>query len=154
MDPRKQRLLLEQADRKLRPFAGLHEHNVPTEGWIYTIRKALNMSLRQLANKLGVTPQAVKALERREKAGTITLQSLHDIAKSLDMRLVYALVPNDESLMDLVEKRAMEIAKEIVNRTSQSMKLEDQENPESRLMQAFNEKKNELKNEIPKFLWD
>ena len=70
------------------------------------------------------------------------------------MQLIYAMVPNDGSLEELVDKKAMEMAKEIVNRTSQSMKLEDQENEKARLMNSYVEKKNELKNEVPKFLWD
>jgi len=36
------------------------------------------------------------------------------------------LYQKQESLNDLIEKRAIELAKEIVNRTSMSMKLEDQ----------------------------
>jgi hypothetical protein len=34
------------------------------------------------------------------------------------------------------------------------MALEDQENAKERLMKAYTEKKNELKTEMPKFLWD
>jgi len=154
MNNRKQRLILEQTDRKIKPFVPLLHMRAPAEGWAFSIRNALNMSLRQLGKKLGVSPQAVKALEEREKSGTITLNSLKQIAKSMDMQLIYAMVPNDGSLEELVDKKAMEMAKEIVNRTSQSMKLEDQENEKARLMNSYVEKKNELKNEVPKFLWD
>ncbi len=154
MKDRKQRLILEQTDRKIKPFVALLHMRAPAEGWVYNIRNALNMSLRQLGKKLGVSPQAVKALEEREKSGTITLNSLKQIATAMDMQLIYAMVPNDGSLEELVDKKAMEMAKEIVNRTSQSMKLEDQENEKARLMNSFVEKKNELKNEVPKFLWD
>ena len=54
----------------------------------------------------------------------------------------------------MVDDRAMEKARDIVNRTSQNMKLEDQEIEKGRLMDSYTEKKNELKNEIPRFLWD
>ncbi len=37
---------------------------------------------------------------------------------------------------------------------NQSMLLEDQENSKERILKAYEEKKNQLKNEIPKFLWD
>src|ERR1035437_3213547 len=122
MNSRKKRLILEQMDRKLKPFIELAHMPMPEEGWVYSIRKALNISLRQLGKKLGVSPQAIKALEQREKNGTITMKSLKDIAKSINMHLLYALVPDDGSLEELVNKRAIGIAKEIVNRTSQSMK--------------------------------
>jgi predicted DNA-binding mobile mystery protein A len=154
MANRKQRLILEQLDRKIMPFKTVANTPVPETGWLYSIRNALNMSLSQLGKKMGVTPQAIRAIEQREKNGTISLQSLRQIAKALDMQLVYALVPNEGSLEEKVEDRAWHLAQDIVNRTSQSMKLEDQENEKARLMQAFTEKKNELKNEIPKFLWD
>ncbi|HEX6848131.1 MAG TPA: mobile mystery protein A [Chitinophagaceae bacterium] len=154
MIKRQQKLLREQIDKKIRPFAEIPKSTRPEEGWIYSIRKALNMSLRQLAKKLKVSPQAVKAMEHREKNGTITLNSLDEIAKSLDMRLVYVLIPNEGSLEEKVKNKAMDLAKEIVNRTSQSMKLEDQENTKARIMNAYIEKKNELINEMPKYLWD
>lgn len=154
MNSRKQRLTLEQTDRKLKPFNAVADVIVPVEGWVYTIRKALNMSLRQLSKRLGVSPQAVKAMELREKNGTISLNSLQETAKILNMKFVYAMIPNDGTLEALVKKRTMEIATEIVNRTSQNMKLEDQENRRERLLKAVDEKMNELQNEMPKFLWD
>jgi predicted DNA-binding mobile mystery protein A len=154
MTDRQQRLLLEQLDRKILPFKAVANIPVPETGWIYAVRKALNMSLSQLGKKIGVTPQAVRAMEQREKNGTISLKSLHDVAKALNMQVIYALVPTQESLEEKVEDRVWQVAQDIVNRTSQSMKLEDQENEKARLMRAYNEKKEELRNEIPKFLWD
>jgi hypothetical protein len=46
----------------------------------------------------------------------------------LDMQLVYGFVPNDGSLDALIEKRAKELATQIVMRTANTMKLEDQAN--------------------------
>lgn len=154
MKRRKQHLILEQADRRLRQLMILTNESSPPEGWIYTLRTALNMSLRQLAEKLGITAQSVKALERNEKSGAITVKSIQDVAAALDMKFVYALLPKEGSLEGMIEKRAKEIATEIVTRTSQSMKLEDQENSAERIRQAIEEKTKELKNEMPRFLWD
>jgi len=154
MKQRKQRLILEQTDRKLLPYIPLVQSIVPTEGWINTIRKGLNISLRQLGNKLGVSAQAVKGLEISEKNRTITLQSLDDLAKAIDMKLIYALVPIDGSLEELLNKKATAIAEQIVNRTSNTMKLEDQENSSKRLEKAVTEKIAELKNDMPQYLWD
>jgi hypothetical protein len=52
------------------------------------------------------------------------------------MQLVYGLVPKDGSLEALIERKAKQLATQIVLRTSNSMKLEEQEN--SRLQQFFN----------------
>ena len=70
------------------------------------------------------------------------------------MQLVYGFVPNDGSLDALIEKKAMELAKKIVLRTSNTMKLEDQENSKQRIQKAIQERATIIKNEMPKILWD
>jgi hypothetical protein len=72
----------------------------------------------------------------------------------MDMRLVYAIIPKEGTLDEMIDLKAEEKAREIVNRTNTTMALEDQENAKTRLMNAYIEKKNELKTEMPKFLWD
>ena len=39
-------------------------------------------------------------------------------------------------------------------RTSHTMQLEDQENTEQRIQTAIKEKADEIKGEMPKYLWD
>jgi len=151
---KKQKLILEQIDRKILQFKKLEDLTIPSTGWVYAIRQALGMSLRQLGNKMGITPQSVKEIEEREKNGSISLNVLKQFGKCLDLKLVYGFVPKLESLDDIIEKRAMELAKEIVSRTSISMKLEDQENNPKRIKKAIIEKVNEIKLEMPKYLWD
>jgi len=151
---KKQILILEQIDRKILQLKKLNDLSIPTSGWIYAIRQALGMSLRQLGNKMGITPQSVKEIEVREKNGTISLNVLKQFGKSLDLKLVYGFIPKQDSLEMIIEKRALEIAKEIVNRTSISMKLEDQENNPKRIRKAIIEKTNEIRREMPKYLWD
>lgn len=154
MNTKNRRLILQQLDSKMKSLTPLATIPAPSSGWIHSIRTTLNMTLEQLAKKLGITLQSLKDFETREKQGTITLKSLKEVAGALDMKLVYALVPKDKSLIDIVEDKVWEKAKDIVNRTSDSMVLEDQGNEKGRLMQAFEDKKNELRNEMPKFLWD
>jgi predicted DNA-binding mobile mystery protein A len=153
MKGHKQRLILEQVSRKLERFGDLAAVQ-QSSGWVNTIRTSLNMSLSQLGKKANKTPQGTRALEQREKSGAITLQSLREIAEAMDMKLVYAIVPKAGTLEEMVNERVALKAQEIVNRTSTSMALEDQENAKARLLDAVAEKKIELKNEMPKFLWD
>ena len=54
------------------------------------------MSLRQLRNRLHISPQSVKEIEDREVSGTITLNSLRDTANAMDMKLVYGFVSKHE----------------------------------------------------------
>ncbi|MBK8644403.1 MAG: mobile mystery protein A [Saprospiraceae bacterium] len=123
-------------------------------GWIKAIRNAIGMSMQQLGNKLSVSKQGILDIEKREKDGSITIRSLKEIARVLDMQLVYGFVPNDGSLDALIEKRAKELATKIVLRTSNTMKLEDQGNTNKRIEKAIEERAASIKNEMPKILWD
>ncbi|MGZ3866427.1 MAG: mobile mystery protein A [Bacteroidia bacterium] len=147
------RLLLEQYDKKIEPFKQV-ENVLPERGWLFTTRSILRISLVQLGRRLNMTPQGVKELEKREAGGTISLNSLREAANAMDMKLVYGFVPKDGSLEKLIERKALEVAKEIVFRTSNTMILEDQGNSEGRLSKAIKEKAEQIKHDMPKYLWD
>lgn len=127
---------------------------MPTTGWLKAVRLALGMSLSQVADRLSITKQSVSRLEKREQEGSITINTLREAANSLDMQLVYGFIPKDGSLEALIDRKAEELAKKIVARSSQTMKLEDQENSESRLKEAVADRKEIIKTDLPKILWD
>ncbi len=149
-----QKLILEQLDAKIFQLKKAESVVIPSAGWVYSIRHALGMSMRQLGNKMGITPQSVKEIEEREKNETISIKVLRQFGNSLNLRLIYGFIPQNGNLEDIIEKRAYELAFEIVSRTSVSMKLEDQENNPVRIQKAINEKANEIKAIMPKYLWD
>ena len=93
-------------------------------------------------------------MRSEKKEGSITLKSLREVGKTLDMQLVYGFVPNDGSLDALIERKAKDLATQIVLRTSNTMKLEDQENTRQRIEKAIEERAFILRNEMPKILWD
>ena len=148
------KLIIEQLDKKIEKISVLDESIIPSAGWIKTIRTALNMTLAQLAKRLGKTPPTVKELEDREANRTITLKKLMEVGEALDLKLVYGFIPKEGSLEKMIEKRAMEIAENIVKKTSHNMALEDQQNSEERLQQAIKERTLIIKEETPKYLWD
>jgi predicted DNA-binding mobile mystery protein A len=150
----KQSLIIQQTEDKLKVFKSLQNFVIPAHGWVNSIRVALKMSLRQLGNKLNVTPQNMKQLEAREANGTITINSLREVANAMDMKLVYGFISKHDSLEEMIEKRAKEIATEIVMRTNTTMTLEDQQNSSERIKTAIKEKTAELKYKLPKYLWD
>jgi predicted DNA-binding mobile mystery protein A len=150
----KKSLQLQQLNSKMLGFASLKQVAIPPTGWIKAIRTAIGMSMQQLGNKLNVSKQGILDIEKREKDGAITIKSLKEIARALDMQLVYGFVPNDGSLDALIEKRATELATKIVLRTSNTMKLEDQGNTNKRIEKAIKERAEEINNEMPKILWD
>jgi len=148
------KLMIEQLDRKFEKLAVLIDLEISPKGWINAIRTGLNMSLVQLAKRLKKTSVSVKEIEQREEDKGITLKKLSEVAEALDCRFVYAIVPKDGSLEKLIDKRAIQVAEEIVMRTSHTMKLEDQENTEERIKKAIKDRAEEIKNELPKYLWD
>jgi len=150
----KQYLLINQTDKKLENFRLLQSVVIPSKGWVNTLRTALKMSLRQLGNKMDFSAQNIKQIEEREVNGTLSLNSLQEVAKALDMQLVYGFVSKHESLEQMIEKRAKELATEIVMRTNNTMALEDQQNSKERIAQAITQKTAEIKDEMPKYLWD
>jgi mobile mystery protein A len=150
----KSKLMIEQLDRKFATLRNLENISIPQTGWIYATRIALNMSLKQLGKKLGITSPSTKEIEIREKNGAITLKTLNKVANALNMKVVYALIPKDKSLETIIERAAYDAAKKIVMRTSIMMKLEDQENTEERLKRAIKDKADEIIREMPKYLWD
>jgi predicted DNA-binding mobile mystery protein A len=149
-----QLLLVEQLDKKLAVLKPLENFAVPTYGWIYNIRTALKMSLRQLGNRLSISAQSVKEIELREAGGSISLKTLGDVGNALDLKLVYGFIPRHESIDAMIEKRAREIAAEIVQRTSNTMKLEGQENTDERINKAIENKTWEIKTFSLKALWN
>jgi predicted DNA-binding mobile mystery protein A len=151
---KRNKIQLDHLEMKIRMFAPLTKVAIPPTGWIKAVRMALGMSLQQLANRISITKQSVQEMEKREKEGSISLKSLRDAAQALDMEFVYGFVPKDGSLDALIDRKSEEFATKIVNRTSQTMRLEDQENSEIRLGKAIQERKAMLKQEIPKVLWD
>jgi len=150
----KRSLQIQQLNNKMLAFASLQKVAPPPTGWIKAIRNAIGMSMLQLGNRLSITKQSVQDMESRERDGSISIKALREAARALDMQLIYGFVPNDGSLEALIDRKAKELATQIVQRTSNSMKLEDQENSKQRIEKAIEERATIIKNEMPKTLWD
>ena len=151
---KKSQLQFEQLERKLKPFKAPARVNNPENGWVNTIRLSLGMSLEQLGFRLNISRQSAKSIEIREVEGSITMKALREAGSAMEMNLVYGFFPKDGSIEKLIERRAGEIATEIVVRTSGTMNLEDQGNEPSRIKRAIEERAKEIINERPKLLWD
>lgn len=145
------KLRIEQLDKKLNAFSSL---KTPKEGWIKTIRTALNISPNTLAKRLNISASGLYKLEEREENGAVTIKSLEQTAQAMDMQLVYGLIPNAGSLEKMIEEKARKMAIEIIRKTSINMELEDQANNQERLKIAVEDKTRELIEKQPSELWD
>jgi predicted DNA-binding mobile mystery protein A len=146
-------LKIRQVDSALAPFREIPGADPPHAGWIRAIREASGMSIRQLAERMGVSKTTAATLERNEAAETVKLSSLRAVGEALGCELVYALVPHT-SLEDWVRQRARVVAERAVGRVSQSMNLEDQAIPVEEEERQISELTERLWQEMPRGLWD
>jgi len=151
---KKKKLLIEQLDQKLKPFQKAELVLVPNKGWINTIRTTLNMTMAQLGAKLNITRQGIKRIEDSEAKGSISINLLREVGKVLELKLVYGFVPMNGTIDNLINLKAEKLARKIVLRTNQNMKLEDQGINEKKISESINDLANEIKREMRKSLWD
>jgi predicted DNA-binding mobile mystery protein A len=147
------KILIEQLDGKLKPFFEIKNIEVPERGWVYTIRTALNMTLQQLGHKLKITIQGVQDIEKRELSGSISLKSMKEVGKALDMQFVYGFVSNHHSIDEFIELKSRELAEKMVLKNSNALAENKVINKEE-LQLEIEGYMRKIKTEIPKSLWD
>ena len=125
---------------------------VPSEGWIRTVRTALGMSGAQLARRMGVTRARIAQAEQAELEGGITLKSMQATAEAMGCRFVYAFVPPD-TVENVILAQARKRAEAIVETAGKHMALEDQAVTGSRTRQEVIRLMNELIHDMPPDFW-
>ena len=123
------------------------------KGYIREIKDALGMSGRQLAARVGVTPQAIQKFQQGEIDGSISLNTLEKVAESLECEFVYAFVPRT-TLVEEVMNRASIVAKARAQRTMRTMGLEQQTPTTKAADSLVNEIAQELVLHGGRELWD
>lgn len=97
----------------------------PSEGWITAMRKALGMSVIQLAERTGTSRAAIYQAEENERSKVISLGQMEKLAKAMGGHFVYAIVP-EGSVEAMVSTQAGRKARAIISRTNVHMALEQQ----------------------------
>ena len=154
MKSSKVQFFLDETQGKLNPFSVLKSEIKPDNGWVNAIRVSIKMSLRQLGERLHITPQGVRDLEKREKEGAITINTLKEVGRVLDMDLVYGFISRHNSLEDMIETRAREIAEEVVLKTRQTIQLDNSRKSENEIKKAIQQKTYEISSKMPSNLWN
>jgi len=129
---------------------------VPKEGWIRTVRKALDMSAIQLAKRLKVTRVLIYKTEKAELTGGVTLKKMQQIAEGLGCKFIYAIVPhsNHSSVQDMINFRAKKKALAIIKKTSTHMALEDQSLSLEQMDAEIERLVDEIVRDMPSDFWD
>ena len=146
---------IEQFDRglpRLQAAAALLREQLPREGWVRAIRKSLGMSMKAFAYRIHFKDHSsVKDLERNEREGTITLQTLKRAAEAINADFVYAIVPRTR-LRETVAARARQLAEQRLAPIVKSMALEEQGLSKDQIKQQLDELVRELEKK-PEALW-
>jgi predicted DNA-binding mobile mystery protein A len=154
MNSSKVQFFLDDIQNKLNTFSVLKSEIKPDNGWVNAIRVSIKMSLRQLGERLYITPQGVRDLEKREKEGAITINTLKEVGRVLDLDFVYGFISRHDSLEDMIEERAREIAEEVVLKTKQTLLLDNSRKSENDIKKAIQKKTYEISSTMPSYLWD
>lgn len=154
MDRISRQLRIQQLSRQMESLSFVRGIPLPHIGWIRTFRKTLGISQEQLGSKMGVSKQSVNQLERHESEGSVRLSSLKMAAEAMDLELVYFFIPKDESLESMIRRKARKWAEEVVDRSHQTMVLEEQSLEAKYREAAVEALVNEWTHTLPKHLWD
>lgn len=146
-------ITLKQLDRQLLTLKEQGVILLPKEGWVRTLRKALGMTIKQLAKRLGVVPSRVVKIEMSEVEGAVTLHTLKLVAESLGCTLIYSFIPKS-SLETMIKEQILKVASEQIKRTSHTMSLEAQGVDKAWLEEQKKDLIHELWRKSWKHLWE
>jgi predicted DNA-binding mobile mystery protein A len=139
-------------DKVNQAYQKLGSLSMPPEGWLRTLRHALGMSGPQLAKRLGVSKARISRAEQDELKGSVTLKTMHNMAGAMNCRFVYAIVP-DREIEEIIKKRALKKANELVIEASTHMALEAQTLSSDQLAFEVNRIASEIIEKMPSTLW-
>jgi predicted DNA-binding mobile mystery protein A len=116
-----------QAQERINQAASLAKSLAkPIGGWIATFQQAIGMNAPTLAERLGISRNNIYAAIQNEQAGTISVNQLEKIAEAMGARLVYAIIPREGLVEEVVLAQARAKARRIILRTRAHMALEEQ----------------------------
>ncbi len=133
------------------PAAGL---TLPPQGWLCTVRNALSMSGAQLARRLGSTRAWINRTEKAELSGGVTLKTMQHMAQAMGCRFVYAIVPENGGIEDLILAQARKKAAQLVKKTNTQMALEAQTLAPKQISYEIDRLAKEMIEAMPSDFWD
>lgn len=141
--------------QKLDLFSKLNEP-MPPSGWLKAIRGSLGLTIRQLAERVGVGHGSIAQLEKREPKKKVTLKSLENAARAMDCKVMYAIVPieSGNTLDDIIKGKAQEAAGLILKDVAHTMRLEKQGTSEKQIQKEIERVAKELIESNDPRIWD
>jgi predicted DNA-binding mobile mystery protein A len=128
--------------------------DVPSKGWIATVRKALGMSGTELGKRMSLSRGRISQAEKSEIEGRVTLRTMQDMAEGLGCRFVYAIIPESGELNDVIAAQARKKATALVKRAATHMALEKQSLRDDQNRAEVERLTKELLQNPPSNFWD
>ena len=119
-----------------------------SSGWIKTVRKAIGMTVSQLAARLGVIQPRITKMESNED--NLKLSTMKKAAEAMNCEFVYYFKPRT-TFQNLVDEQAQKKAAEVLKTVNVNMALENQEIAEDEAVKDF---ASDLINTKIKQIWD
>ena len=126
----------------------------PCEGWLTVLRKALGMSGSQVAALADVSRNAIYQAEGNEREGAITINQMQKIAEAMGGRFVYAVIPKNGCVDNLIRVQAQHKAEARILRASAHMVLEKQALKRTQMEKRIKELADELIRDMPSDFWE
>jgi len=141
--------------QKLNLFSKLNEP-MPPSGWVKAIRGSLGLTIRQLAERVGVGHGSIAKLEKRETKRKVTIESLENAARAMDCKVVYAIVPieSGNTLDDIIKNKAYEATRKVMKDVAHTMRLEKQGTSEKQIQKEIERVAQELVESNDARIWE
>lgn len=125
----------------------------PFGGWISAFQEAIGMSTSALADRVGISRNNVYSAIKNEQSGSISLNQLEKMADAMGGKLVYAIIPRQGEVDDIIMAQARKKAKRIIQRTRAHMALEEQIEGLRSQEEMIEELAREIAREMPRDFW-
>ncbi|RKF17637.1 hypothetical protein D6851_16005 [Altericroceibacterium spongiae] len=103
---------------------------------------------------VGRTRANISAAERSEQKDRITLQTMQTLAEAMACKFVYAIVPAQGSIEDVLQMQARKKARRIVSRANTHMALEKQGLPVGQIEDQVERMALDLLRDPPSDFWE
>lgn len=143
-------------EKKLKAWTPLRSESTPQSGWIKAIRGALGLNTRQLADLIGVDHSTILRLEEREAKKKTTLDAIDKVARAMNCKLIYAIVPQESynDLESIIDERAKGLARKMLLKVGHSMRLENQGTDEKDSAKQIEHLAYDLKAKMDSRIWN
>ncbi len=153
MKSQQKHLIREQLQKTVDRLDSIRSVRQPVRGWLRSVREALGMSSKQLAERLGVSGPRITSLEKSEQSGSATIKTMRQAAEALDCVFVYAVIPR-EDFTATIRAQAESLARRRMNNVTHSMLLEAQQLSDSDQQKALAMEVEKIVQTMPKELWN